>query len=127
MNSNARDLLMTVPVHPGRTLKKSLVRAILRDANLSEDALIDLLRSRLPPAAWRGALSKSQPPWRREPANIAGLTSVNHQRRLFFQNAADRPLLPLPVLASVHSPVSLRQKLVGRDAIVGPCRHADAG
>jgi predicted RNA binding protein YcfA (HicA-like mRNA interferase family) len=32
-----------VPVHPGRTIKEPLLRAILRDANLSVDAFIELL------------------------------------------------------------------------------------
>jgi len=32
-----------VPVHPGRTIKEPLLRAILRDANLSIDAFIELL------------------------------------------------------------------------------------
>ena len=32
-----------VPVHPGRTIKEPLLRAILRDANLSIDACIELL------------------------------------------------------------------------------------
>jgi len=32
-----------VPVHPGRTIKEPLLRAILRDANLSVDAFLELL------------------------------------------------------------------------------------
>ena len=32
-----------VPVHPGRTIKEPLLRAILRDANLSIDEFIELL------------------------------------------------------------------------------------
>ena len=32
-----------VPVHPGRALKEPLLRAILRDANLSIDEFIELL------------------------------------------------------------------------------------
>lgn len=32
-----------VPVHPGRTIKEPLLRAILRDANLSIDEFIKLL------------------------------------------------------------------------------------
>jgi predicted RNA binding protein YcfA (HicA-like mRNA interferase family) len=32
-----------VPVHPGRTIKEPLLRAILRDANLSVEAFIELL------------------------------------------------------------------------------------
>ncbi len=32
-----------VPVHPGKTIKASLLRAILSDANLSVDELIELL------------------------------------------------------------------------------------
>lgn len=32
-----------VPVHPGRTIKESLLRAIVRDANLSVDEFIELL------------------------------------------------------------------------------------
>ena len=32
-----------VPVHPGRTIKEPLLRAILRDANLSVDDFIELL------------------------------------------------------------------------------------
>jgi predicted RNA binding protein YcfA (HicA-like mRNA interferase family) len=32
-----------VPVHPGRTIKESLLRAIVRDANLSVDQFIGLL------------------------------------------------------------------------------------
>jgi predicted RNA binding protein YcfA (HicA-like mRNA interferase family) len=32
-----------LPVHPGRTIKEPLLRAILRDANLSIDAFIELL------------------------------------------------------------------------------------
>ncbi len=33
----------TVPVHPGRTIKEPLMRAIIRDANLSLDEFIGLL------------------------------------------------------------------------------------
>jgi predicted RNA binding protein YcfA (HicA-like mRNA interferase family) len=32
-----------VPVHPGRSIKESLLRAIVRDANLTVDEFIDLL------------------------------------------------------------------------------------
>jgi len=32
-----------VPVHPGRTIKEPLLRAIVRDANLSVDEFIELL------------------------------------------------------------------------------------
>jgi predicted RNA binding protein YcfA (HicA-like mRNA interferase family) len=32
-----------VPVHPGRTIKEPLPRAIVRDANLAIDEFIDLL------------------------------------------------------------------------------------
>jgi predicted RNA binding protein YcfA (HicA-like mRNA interferase family) len=32
-----------VPVHPGRTIKEPLLRAIVRDANLSVGEFIDLL------------------------------------------------------------------------------------
>jgi len=32
-----------VPVHPGRTVKEPLLRAIVRDANLSVDEFIELL------------------------------------------------------------------------------------
>ena len=32
-----------VPVHPGRTIKDPLLRAIIRDANLSADEFIELL------------------------------------------------------------------------------------
>lgn len=32
-----------VPVHPGRTIKAPLLRAIVRDANLSIDQFIELL------------------------------------------------------------------------------------
>ena len=32
-----------VPVHAGRTIKEPLLRAIIRDANLSVDAFIELL------------------------------------------------------------------------------------
>jgi predicted RNA binding protein YcfA (HicA-like mRNA interferase family) len=32
-----------VPVHPGRTIKEPLLRAILRDASLSIDKFIELL------------------------------------------------------------------------------------
>lgn len=32
-----------VPVHPGRTIKEPLLRAIVRDANLLVDEFIDLL------------------------------------------------------------------------------------
>jgi len=32
-----------VPVHPGRTIKAPLLRAIVRDANLSVDQFIELL------------------------------------------------------------------------------------
>jgi predicted RNA binding protein YcfA (HicA-like mRNA interferase family) len=32
-----------VPVHPGRTIKEPLLRAIVRDANLSVDEFIKLL------------------------------------------------------------------------------------
>ena len=32
-----------VPVHPGRTIKEPLLRAIVRDANLSIDQFIELL------------------------------------------------------------------------------------
>jgi predicted RNA binding protein YcfA (HicA-like mRNA interferase family) len=32
-----------VPVHPGRTIKGPLIRAIVRDANLSIDQVIELL------------------------------------------------------------------------------------
>jgi predicted RNA binding protein YcfA (HicA-like mRNA interferase family) len=32
-----------VPVHPGRTIKETLLRAIVRDANLSVDEFIELL------------------------------------------------------------------------------------
>jgi predicted RNA binding protein YcfA (HicA-like mRNA interferase family) len=32
-----------VPIHPGRTIKEPLLRAILRDANLSVDEFIKLL------------------------------------------------------------------------------------
>jgi predicted RNA binding protein YcfA (HicA-like mRNA interferase family) len=38
--TNARTV---VPVHPRRTIKKPLLRAILRDANLSVDEFLDLL------------------------------------------------------------------------------------
>jgi predicted RNA binding protein YcfA (HicA-like mRNA interferase family) len=38
--TKARTVL---PVHPGRTIKEPLLRAILRDANLSVDAFIELL------------------------------------------------------------------------------------
>ena len=34
---------IVVPVHPGRALKEPLLRAILRDANLSIDEFIELL------------------------------------------------------------------------------------
>jgi len=32
-----------VPVHPGRTIKEPLLRAIVRDANLSVDQFFELL------------------------------------------------------------------------------------
>lgn len=32
-----------VPVHPGRTIKEPLLRAIVRDANLSIEEFIELL------------------------------------------------------------------------------------
>jgi predicted RNA binding protein YcfA (HicA-like mRNA interferase family) len=32
-----------VPIHPGRTIKEPLVRAIIRDANLSVEEFIELL------------------------------------------------------------------------------------
>ncbi|MFI5358332.1 MAG: type II toxin-antitoxin system HicA family toxin [Opitutales bacterium] len=32
-----------VPVHPGRTIKEPLLRAIVRDANLSVDEFIELV------------------------------------------------------------------------------------
>ena len=32
-----------VPVHPGKTIKEPLLRAIVRDANLSVDEFIELL------------------------------------------------------------------------------------
>ena len=32
-----------VPVHPGRTIKEPLLRAIIRDANLSVDEFVELL------------------------------------------------------------------------------------
>ncbi|MGO9287542.1 MAG: type II toxin-antitoxin system HicA family toxin [Polyangia bacterium] len=32
-----------VPVHPGRTIKEPLLRAILRDANLSANEFLELL------------------------------------------------------------------------------------
>jgi predicted RNA binding protein YcfA (HicA-like mRNA interferase family) len=32
-----------VPVHPGRTIKEPLLRAIVRDANLTTDEFADLL------------------------------------------------------------------------------------
>jgi predicted RNA binding protein YcfA (HicA-like mRNA interferase family) len=32
-----------VPVHPGRTIKEPLLRAIIRDANLSVDEFVGLL------------------------------------------------------------------------------------
>jgi predicted RNA binding protein YcfA (HicA-like mRNA interferase family) len=32
-----------MPVHPGRTIKEPLLRAIVRDANLSVDRFIELL------------------------------------------------------------------------------------
>ena len=32
-----------VPIHPGRTIKEPLLRAIVRDANLSADEFIELL------------------------------------------------------------------------------------
>ena len=34
---------IVVPVHPGRTIKEPLLRAIVRDANLSVDEFIALL------------------------------------------------------------------------------------
>jgi len=38
--TNARTV---VPVHPGRTIKEPLLRAIVRDASLSIDEFIELL------------------------------------------------------------------------------------
>ena len=32
-----------VPIHPGRTIKEPLLRAIVRDANLTVDEFIELL------------------------------------------------------------------------------------
>jgi predicted RNA binding protein YcfA (HicA-like mRNA interferase family) len=32
-----------VPVHPGRTIKEPLLRAIIRDANLTVDEFVELL------------------------------------------------------------------------------------
>jgi len=32
-----------VPVHPGRTIKEPLLRAIIRDANLSVEEFVELL------------------------------------------------------------------------------------
>jgi len=34
---------MVVPVHPGRTIKEPLLRAIIRDANLSVEEFLELL------------------------------------------------------------------------------------
>jgi predicted RNA binding protein YcfA (HicA-like mRNA interferase family) len=39
----ARKARTVVPVHPGRSIKEPLLRAIIRDANLSVDEFIALL------------------------------------------------------------------------------------
>jgi predicted RNA binding protein YcfA (HicA-like mRNA interferase family) len=38
-----RDVRTVVPMHSGRTIKESLLRAIVRDAQLSIDEFIELL------------------------------------------------------------------------------------
>ena len=40
LGTNARTI---VPVHPGRTVKEPLLRAIVRDAKLSLDGFLELL------------------------------------------------------------------------------------
>jgi predicted RNA binding protein YcfA (HicA-like mRNA interferase family) len=40
LESKARTV---VPVHPGRTIKEPLLRAIVRDANLTVEEFIELL------------------------------------------------------------------------------------
>jgi predicted RNA binding protein YcfA (HicA-like mRNA interferase family) len=40
---HGRNARTVVPVHPGRTIKEPLLRAIVRDANLTVDEFIEFL------------------------------------------------------------------------------------